>query len=137
MLERWKYVRKRKKDIEGLRQYIDAEFKKAVDAAKTPKEKFEAEQFAFSWCSQELNELEYLKQEDVIEGLKKAPFEVPEEYWQDHGYEYKRTLKSKGLAWATHELDKIRREKIEFWFKMIVPVAALIISIVALAKKSH
>jgi hypothetical protein len=137
MFERWKYRRKRKAEIQSLKDYIDKEFKQAVDAAESPKEKFEAEQFAYSYCSQEINELEYLQQEEVIEGLKKAPFEVPDEYWQDHGNDYKRTLRSKGLAWATHELDKIQREKIEFWFKMILPVAALIISIIALMKKSR
>ncbi len=128
---------KAKKQIQSLKDYIDKEFKQAFDAAGSPKEKSEAEQFAYSWCSQEINELEYLQQENVIEGLKKAPSEVPNDYWQEHGNEYHRTHRSKGLAWATHELDKIRREKIEFWFKMIVPVAALIISIIALVKKSH
>jgi lipopolysaccharide export LptBFGC system permease protein LptF len=137
MFERWKYKRKRKAEIQSLRDYIDKEFKEAADAAKTPQEKGEAEQFAYSSCQYEINKLDYLRQEDIIEKLKTAPFEVPQDYWYDGGWEYQKVLTSKGEAWARHELDKLWRAKVEFWAKLVLPVLALVISIIALVKKSR
>jgi hypothetical protein len=137
MFERLRYKRKRKAEIASLRAYIDNEIESAVKAVKTPYEKGEAEHMALSWCSQEINQLKYLQQQDILERLKKAPFEVPAEYWEDSGYKYNRVLRSMGLAWATHELKKIRNADIEFWFKLVVPILALVISIIALVKKSH
>lgn len=137
MFERWKYKRKRKATIASLREYIDKEFKEATASAKTPREKGEAEQMAYSMCQYEINELDYLQQEDVLDALKTAPFEVPKEYWEDGGYGYKKVLSWKGQAWALHELKKIRNAEIEFWFKLVLPILALIISIIALVHKNH
>jgi len=137
MLERLKYKRKRKAEIHSLREGIDQEFKAAVEAAKLPHEKWEAEQMAFSMTQWERNQLDYLEQEDTLIKLKQAPFEVPEDYWYDGGYGYKKVLTKKGHAWAKHELTKLRNADIEFWMKLVLPVVALVISIIALVKKSH
>ena len=137
MFERWKHVKKRKKDIQSLREYIDKEFNEALASAKTPQEKGEAEQMAHSMTFWEQIELDYLIQEDTINALKSAPFEVPEEYWYDAGWGYKKTLTRKGHAWAKHELKKIRNADIEFWMKLVLPLVALVVSIIALLKKSH
>ncbi len=140
MFQRWKHKLKRTKEIQALRDYIDKEFKDAADVAKTPQEKGEAEQFAYSHCQWEINQLEYLEQEDILIALKTAPFEVPEEYWADGGYEFKKILRKKYVAWASHELKKLRYAEIEFWTKLIgtlvLPVIAIIVSIFALLHKS-
>ena len=137
MFERLKYTRKRKAEIASLREYIDKEFKGAASTAKTPQEKGEAEQMAYSMCQWEMNQLDYLEQEDVLTKLKTAPFEVQADYWYDGGYGYKKVLTNKGHAWAKHELKKIRNADIEFWFKLVVPILALVLSIIALVRKSH
>jgi len=137
MFERWKHVRARKKEIQSLRDYIDKEFKTAINAATTPQEKGEAEQLAYSSCQWEINQLEYLQQEDIITALKVAPFEVPEEYWENGGYDFKKVLRIKYVPWAAHELKKIRHAEIEFWAKLALPIVALIVSIIALVRKSR
>jgi len=137
MFKRWMYRRNRKAEIQSLREYIDGEFASALKAAKTPQEKVEAEEFAYSCCQYEINQLDYLRQEDIIAKLKTAPFEVPADYWDDNGYEFTKTLTRRGEAWARHELKKIRNTEIEFWAKLVLPVVALVVSIIALVKKNH
>jgi lipopolysaccharide export LptBFGC system permease protein LptF len=44
---------------------------------------------------------------------------------------------SVGGAWVKRELRIRQREEIEFWFKLVLPILALVISIIALVKKSH
>lgn len=46
-------------------------------------------------------------------------------------------LTAVGSAWVTRELRAKKRETIEFWAKLVIPVLALILSIIALVKKSH
>lgn len=137
MFERLKYTRKRKAEIASLREGIDEEFKEAIAAAKLPHEKWEAEQMAYSMTQWDRNQLDFLRQEDTLEKLKTAPFEVPEDFWYDGGHGYKKVLTNKGHAWAKHELKKIRNADIEFWFKLVLPILALVLSIVALVRKSH
>jgi hypothetical protein len=67
--------------------------------------------------------------------LKTAPFEVPKDYWYDSGWGYKSVLTSKGEAWVRHELKKVWRADVEFWFKLVLPTLALILSIIALIRK--
>ena len=38
--------------------------------------------------------------------------------------------------WARNALDRVWKEKIEFWFKIVLPVIAIIISVIALVKSS-
>jgi hypothetical protein len=85
----------------------------------------------------EHNEMVHLQQEDLKQKLFRSPIEVPDEYWSPCGRGEHRTLTFKGEAWARSELKKMWRQDVEFWFKLVVPILALILSIIALVKKSH
>jgi lipopolysaccharide export LptBFGC system permease protein LptF len=84
-----------------------------------------------------MNELSHLRQKELLYKVDNSPLEVPDEYWFDTKDPYRKILSPKGIAWAEHELKKIRNAEIEFWFKLVVPVAALIISVVALIRSGH
>lgn len=127
--------RVRKKKIAELREYIDSVHETEFKGAKTPQEKDEAYQIARSICESEMNELNYLRQEDILEKLTTAPFEVPKEYWEDSGLGYRPVLTYRGAVWARNELKKVWRTDVEFWLKLVLPVLALIISIVALVRR--
>lgn len=127
--------RARNKEIARLRNYIHDTYSSETKNAKTPKEKGEAYQIAHSICEFEEDELEYLRQEEVLDKLTTAPFEVPEEYWQDIELGHRKVLTSRGMVWVQNELKKVRRASIEFWFKLILPLLALVISIIALLRK--
>jgi hypothetical protein len=136
MLDGIKKCRSRNKKIAELREYIDRVYAGELKDAKTPQEKGEAYQIAHSICEYEENELDFLRQEDILNQLKSAPFEVPKEYWDEGKYCYKTVLTYRGEIWARNELKKVRREEIEFWFKIVLPVIAIIISVIALVKSA-
>lgn len=46
-------------------------------------------------------------------------------------------LTAVGGAWVKRELRARKRETIEFWFKLVLPVLALVLSIIALVKKGR
>jgi lipopolysaccharide export LptBFGC system permease protein LptF len=137
MFERWKYKRKRKQEVAELTAYIDGQYASELNGAKTEQEKGDADQIAYSITEWQRNRLDWLLQEDILEALKTAPFDVPEDYWYDAGWGYKKVLTRKGDAWARHELDKMWRANVEFWFKLVLPIFALALSIIALVKKSN
>jgi hypothetical protein len=137
MFERSKYKRWRKKKIASLHKYIKEQYASELAGAKTTQEKGEADQIAYSITQHERNTVDYLEQEDLLNKLSKTPLEVPEELWYDPGWGYKRVLQHKGEVWVRHELKRLRNADIEFWAKLVVPTLALIISIIALVKKSH
>lgn len=137
MFERWKYKRARKKEIAELEEYIRGVFEAEHKGTKTAQESYDAHQLAHSICQYEENRMDFLQQEDILKKLKTAPFEVPVDYWYEGGWGYEKVLTNKGVAWAAHELDKLKKAKIEFWFKLVVPILALVLSIIALVKKSH
>lgn len=136
MFDRLKKHRSRKKRITELREYIDRVYAGEQKNAKTPQEKGEAHQIVHSVCEYEENELDYLRQEAILDKLNSAPFEVPKEYWDEGGYSYKTVLTYKGEIWARNALDRVWKEKIEFWLKIVLPVIAIIISVIALVKSS-
>jgi hypothetical protein len=84
-----------------------------------------------------LRHLTHLRQKALLHKLDMSPLEVPDEYWFDTKDPYRKVLYPKGVAWAEHELKKIRNGEIEFWFKLVVPVAALIISVIALIRSGR
>jgi hypothetical protein len=137
MVEGIKKRKERKKEIARLRKYIDDVFASELNEAKTPQERGEADQIAYSITQWERNKLDFLEQENILKKLRSAPFNVPDEYWYDAGWEYQKVLTRKGEVWARHELKKLRNADIEFWAKLVLPVLALIISIIALVKKTH
>jgi hypothetical protein len=111
---------------------------RSSDCGESQEKRKEAYQIAHSICESEENELDYLRQENTLDQLRSAPFEVPDEYWNDYGDDgrwYKKTLTRKGEAWARHEMKKLQRADVEFWFKLVVPIVALVTSIVALVRK--
>lgn len=79
----------------------------------------------------------FLRQWELIRELDESPLEVPSEYWLDCEVTHERRLTPKGIAWARHELKKLSHTEIEFWFKLVIPVAALVISIIALVHSYH
>jgi hypothetical protein len=135
MFQSLKKRRVRNKKIAELREYIDSVYESEVKGAKTPQEKGEAYQIARSICESEENELDYLRQEDILEKLTTAPFEVPKEHWEDGGLGYRAVLTERGEVWARNKLKKVWRKDIEFWMKLVLPVLALILSIIALVGK--
>ena len=135
MFQALKKRRVRKKRVAELREYIDSVYESEVKGAKTPKEKGEAYQIARSICESEENELEYLRQEDILERLTTAPFEVPKEYWGGDGLGNRAVLTYRGAVWARNELKKVWRTDVEFWMKLVLPLLALILSIIALVRK--
>lgn len=137
MFKSWKSKLDRSREIRYLKRYIDQQISAAVSSANNQREKSEAEHQAVAECYEEIDRLRYLQQKDVLDALQEAPFSVPDEYWYTEWGQYRKLLQEKYVPWARHELRKIRQAEIEFWFKMIVPILALIISILALTKNSH
>jgi len=115
---------------------LDA-YEAELSGAKTEHEKYEADQIAHAVCQREENELTFLRQEDIIQQLKNALFEVSDGYWINSQWGLKKVLTKKGEAWARAELWKHKKDNIEFFSKLIIPIVALLISIAALVKKSH
>jgi hypothetical protein len=84
-----------------------------------------------------MNQLAHFRQKELLHKLDKSPIEVPQEYWFDSNDPYRTILIPKGVVWVEHELKKIRNAEIEFWFKLVVPILALCISILALVRSGH
>jgi len=120
-----------------LREYIDKITEDEIKSVKTSQEQGEAYQIIAHITEREENEFEYLRQEDVLNKLRRSPIDVPGEYWEDAEMGYKTVLTSKGEVWARREIVKLWQAKVEFWAKLVLPVVALVISIIALVKKSH
>jgi len=94
------------------------------------------------------SEITFLRQVKLIRRLTYAGLSIPHQMWTEptkpeieietsEGVYLKthRTLTQEGEAWARHELTKRRREGVEFWAKIVLPIIALIISILAFVKK--
>jgi hypothetical protein len=127
--------------IAELRKYITGTYESELRGAKSEQERGEAYQIAHSIVQVEENELEYLQQETLQRRLGHSPIEVPNEYWNDKDLWEKPTLTNKGEAWARRELRKIWMADVEFWAKLVatlvLPTVAIVLSIIALVKKSH
>jgi hypothetical protein len=137
MFQAIKNERARRKQIKELGVYIHKVFDGEAKTATSKQEKGEAYDRAHSMVEEEINEREYLKQKPWLDRLNKEGILIPEQYWEQH-YEYlKPTLNSKGEVWVRGEYRRLWRMNIEFWFKLGVPLLALILSIIALVKKSH
>jgi len=137
MWERIRLYRERQAEIVRLDAYIQREFDGAIKEAKTAQEKYDAGQLAHSITEFERNRLAFLRQESLLRRIKHAPFEVPSDYWNDSPWGMERTLTRTGEAWARAELKRLWRLDVEFWAKLVMPILALIISIIALVKKSR
>lgn len=120
-----------------LRQFIEKVNEEELRHAKTPQERAEAHELIFELTKYEENEHENLRQRDLLNKLRRSPLVVPQEYFEDVDRTYKLALTMKGEAWARHELKKIWRAEVEFWGKLILPVLALVISIIALVHKTR
>jgi hypothetical protein len=92
MFQPIKKRRARKKKIAELREYINGVYESEAKGARTKQEKYDAYQAARSICQLEENELDYLRQEDILEMLNTAPFEVPDDYWYGGGWGFKKVL---------------------------------------------
>jgi hypothetical protein len=139
MFAAWK---RREREIE---EYIAKESADALKDAQTAQEKWDAGQMVHSMTQDEHFEAEHLRQHSLLKKLRRSPLEVSEDFmWEepnwrggsDLNYDH-HNLTRKGEKWARHELAKLRKAEIEFWFKLVMPVVALVMSIIALVKKSH
>jgi hypothetical protein len=118
-----------------LKQGIDAVYATELSEARTPTEREVAYEVARPQVMCEENELRHLSQANLLTRLSKEALEIPKEHYFDHGEHLRTTLTDAGEMWARRELKRLRREQIEFWAKLVLPVVALIVSIIALAKK--
>jgi len=135
MLARYKQKRATAIRMRKLRQGIDAVYESELSGAKTPAEREVAYEVIRAQVMYDENEFEHLRQADLLARLSKEALTIPNEYYSDHGGSMRTTLTYAGEMWARKELKKLRREEIEFWAKLVLPVVALIVSIIALAKK--
>jgi hypothetical protein len=139
MFRRWRYKKIRKARIEELRQYVDKvlDWDSIAEGTEITDEYMEDETRKEALIRLEHNEMVHLQQEDLKQKLHRSPIQVPDEYWSPCGRGEQRTLTFKGEAWARGELKKLWRSDVEFWFKLVVPILALILSIIALVHKNH
>jgi len=93
--------------------------------------------------------LRWIEQTGVRKRLNRASISIPEEYLIEfvsddpssqvgpaERFPWERTahnmLTDEGALWARRELRKHRQQRIEFWAKLVLPVLALVVSIIAL-----
>jgi hypothetical protein len=121
--------------MQQLRQGIDAVTKAQLRGANTPAEVDAAFKVIYAQIKYDQNELEHWSQAELLARLDKAGATIPAEHYKQNGWPMKTTLTDAGEVWGLRELKKLRREEIEFWAKLVLPVVALIVSIIALATK--
>jgi hypothetical protein len=132
-------VRKsRKEEIERLLARILSRNNAAFDAATGSNE--EATR-ALLRDAQKANEsdgahLRFLIQREIRAKLDAADIEIPERYFVS-GIPGVDNLSVDGESWARATLRQHHRENIEFWFKLVMPVLSLILSIIALYVAAH
>lgn len=126
--------RERRRKVTELTDYIDTTIAAEVKAAKTPQEEAEAYSIGLSIVQVEVNELDHLRQSPLVARLKSEGVLIPDEYWHECDY-WMKPLTNKGETWVRGEVKRLQRATIEFWFKLVLPIVALVISIVALLKK--
>lgn len=80
--------------------------------------------------------LNVLTQQETLFKLEKADIKIPEEYLV-RSPDHTNNLNREGESWARAALRKHKRDNIEFWFKLVMPVLSLIVSIVALYVATH
>lgn len=135
MFQAIKDERNRKKQIRELNGFIAKTIDDETKSAKTKSEHGEAYQRACSMLSDEFNERDALRQQPWLATLRKEGVLIPKEYWEER-YEYEKpVLNPTGEIWARGESRRLKRQNIEFWFKLVVPLLALVLSIIALVKK--
>jgi hypothetical protein len=137
MFQAIKDERKRRKQIKELDAFIDKTIAEEVKTATTKQEEGEAYSRAFSMVEEEWNERDYLRQRPWLRRLRKEGILVPQEYFEERPRHLKPVLNATGETWVRGEYRRLGRLTIEFWFKLVVPILALILSIIALVKKSH
>jgi lipopolysaccharide export LptBFGC system permease protein LptF len=128
--------REDRKRIKLLTKSIAETIAEEEKNAKTKQEKRDAFSLAMAMTEEDRNELEHLRQKPSVSLLRKEGVKIPNEYWEATWYS-KETLTSEGEDWTRFEANKLWRTNVEFWFKLIVPLIALVLSIIALVKKGH
>jgi hypothetical protein len=82
------------------------------------------------------NELDYLLQANLFRRVNRLGIDIPQDklYTKSNWDEYS-ILTVEGEAWVRRELSKYRDSRIEFWAKIVLPIASLILSVIALMKR--
>lgn len=146
MFENYRNERKSRKKREAriaeLATWLDQIEVEELEKAKTPKERFEAQQSIHAMTKFEANDYQWLLQFELLDKVRRSPIIVPFEYWDsidrdDMRQGMRRTLTWQGEKWVKNELKKLQRAEIEFWFKLVMPVVSFILSVTALIMSIH
>lgn len=129
--------RTRRKKTNELKAYINSVYDAELKGVSGEEQRKEAYEVARAQVLYEENDLDVLLQQKLLSQLDKAGIEVPDEYWNGEEWPLQRTLLPQGEKWARRQLRRYRDERIEFWSKLVVPILALIISIIALFVRSR
>jgi lipopolysaccharide export LptBFGC system permease protein LptF len=77
-----------------------------------------------------------LKHAPIIERAREKGIDIPEKYWEIQPTKFHvPTLSPEGIKYLQREMKRMRRSAVEFWAKIVLPVVALVISIVSLLIK--
>jgi hypothetical protein len=136
MFTRYREKKARLARIKQLQAEVDGVYEAELAGATTTEQRQEAHDIARSQVVVEENQLDYLKQADLLTALEKKGVTIPTEYYAVEEWPLTSTLTHSGEMWARRELKTLYRAEIEFWSKQILPIASLILSIIALVR-SH
>jgi lipopolysaccharide export LptBFGC system permease protein LptF len=121
--------------MKELQASIDAVYKDELNNASTPQDREVAYQVIRAQVEDNENELTHLQQIDLTTKANKAGITIPMEFYSDYGGTLKTTLSYAGEMWVKREVKKHDRAEIEFWFKLVLPLVSLLLSVIALLEK--
>ena len=81
------------------------------------------------------DEIDWLRQKNLLSSARSAGVEIPADAWDQSEQRNFAVLTASGEWKLRKELRKHRDLRIEFWAKIVLPIASLIVSIIALLKK--
>lgn len=134
MFQAIKDERERKKRIKELNALIEKTVYEEVSMAKDKDHEEEAYARAFSMLKRECNVRDSLRQQPWLNLLRKEGILVPSEHWQERHEHLTPVLNESGEIWVRGEYRRLWKLNIEFWFKIVVPILALILAIIFLMK---
>lgn len=80
------------------------------------------------------DEIDFYLQAELRNKLERAGIEIPSTYdlQTNQGGFNRRLLTEAGRSWANSQLRQRRHQEIEFWCKIVLPILALIMSMISL-----
>ena len=132
MLPHRRAKRERLARIKQLQTQVRAVYDAELAQTETHQEREEAYDRIHAQVMFDENEIAHLQQAHLLHALDKDGVAIPKEYYEDDEWPLKPTLTHSGEMWARRELKKLRHAEIEFWAKIVLPIASLILAIIAL-----